>query len=50
MSQGAVEGETNQGHQFTVFAIWSFFVGQQKINVSPAQLLTGFSSHKRVPE
>lgn len=48
--QGAVEGETNQGREFTVFAIWPVFVGQEKINVSPAQLLAGFPFHRRVPE
>lgn len=42
--QGAVEGETNQGHEFTVFAIWSVFVGQEKINVSPALCLAGYPS------
>lgn len=46
----AVGGEKNQGREFTVFAIWSVFVGQEKINVSPAQFLAGFPSHRRVPE
>lgn len=42
--QGAVEGETNQSREFTVFAIWSVFFGQKKINVSPALHLAGFPS------
>lgn len=48
--QGAVGGETNQGHEFAVFAIWSVFVGQEKINVNPTKLLASFLSHRRVPE